>query len=226
MKKIMIGFLMLVSFSLVFAAEPVALLIQGKGKVQIIRDQKTLKFKNGELLYNNDEIKTGAESFVAIKYVDGGAAVKVFPNSVMKVSAVKSNKELGKNSVMKSGNVYSKVNNRIKGNYQVETPTTVASVKGTGFITRITADKKTLIIVLEGEVLVQNKISGKSRTVSAGYTAESDESGEISVYATHEGSVSEQELKEIEATNLDIQKTIRVQVTDDNGNIRYIDITY
>jgi hypothetical protein len=127
---------------------------------------------------------------------------------------------------MKSGNVYSKVNNRIKGNYQVETPTTVASVKGTGFISRISADKKTLIIVLEGEVLVQNKISGKSRTVSAGYTAESDESGEISVYATHEGSVSEQELREIEATNLDVQKTIRVQVTDDSGNIRYIDITY
>jgi hypothetical protein len=226
MKKIIFVVLLMAALCLAFAAEPVAYLIQGKGKVQIIRDQKVLKHKNGELLYNNDEVKTSAESFAAIKYVDGGAAVKVFPNSVMKVTAVKFNKELSKNSIMKSGNVYSKVSNRIKGGYQVETPTTVASVKGTGFISKISNGNKTHVIVLEGEVLVQNKISGISKTVSAGFTAISDETGLIELLETAEGTVSEQEMQEIEETNQEAQKTIRVQVTDDNGNIKYIDISY
>jgi hypothetical protein len=226
MKKIVIAILFLISISMIFAAEPVAYLIQGKGKIQITRDQKIIKFKNGELLYNNDEIKTGTASFAAIKYVDGAAAVKIFPNSVMKVSAVKYNKELSKNSIMNSGNVYSKINNRIKGKYQVETPTTVASVKGTGFITRIDSQKRTHIIVLEGEVLVQNKISGKSVTVTAGHTAVSGEDGEIEVTETAEGTISDQDMTEIEETNQESQKTIRVQVTDDNGDIKYIDISY
>jgi hypothetical protein len=226
MKQIILTVLLLAFIGAVFAAEPVAYLIQGKGKIQITRDQKLIKFKNGELLYNNDEIKTGSTSFAAIKYVDGGASIKVFPNSVMKVSAVKYNKELSKNTIMTGGNVYSKVNNRIKGKYQVETPTTVASVKGTGFITRIDAQKRTHIIVLEGEVLVQNKISGKSFTVSAGHSAVSGENGEIEVADTAEGEITEQEMGEIEDTNQESQKTIRVQVTDDNGNIKYLDISY
>jgi hypothetical protein len=226
MKQIILAVLLLSFIGVMLAAEPVAYLIQGKGKIQITRDQKQIKFKNGELLYNNDEIKTGSASFAAIKYVDGGASIKIFPNSVMIVSAVKYNKELSKNTIMSSGNVYSKVNNRIKGKYQVETPTTVASVKGTGFIVRIDSQKRTHIIVLEGEVLVQNKISGKTITVTPGHSAVSDENGGIEVTETAEGEISEQEMNEINDTNQESQKTIRVQVTDDNGNIKYIDISY
>ncbi len=225
MKKIFLILFILVTLSCIFAAEPIAYLMQGRGNVQIIRDEKVVKFKNGELLYNNDEIKTGGESFAAIKYVDGGAAIKVFPNSVIRISAVKYNKQLNKNTILQSGNVYSKISTKIKGAYQVETPTTVASVKGTGFVTKIDEDKKTIIIVLEGEVLVQNKDSGQSKSVQPGSTSVSDTDGNVSSGDTQPGEISEADMKEIESINKESEMTIKVQITDDNGNIKYIEIT-
>lgn len=226
MKKILLGLLLVLSICYIVAAEPVAYLIQGKGNVQIIRDKKQIKFKNGELLFNNDEIKTAGESFAAIKYSDGGAAVKVFPNSIIKVSAVKQDKKLNKSTTLQMGSLYSKVNNKIKGNYQVETPSTVASVKGTGFITKLGKDRRTYVIVMEGEVLVQNKESGNTKSVGPGLTATSEENGDVNLEDTKPGDVSEQELREMEATNQESLKSMKIQVTDDNGNIKYIEITY
>jgi len=224
-KYILMSILLIIAVS-VFAADPVAYLLQGKGNVQILRAQKPIKYKNGELLHNNDEIKTGSESFAAIKYTDGGAAVKIFPNSVVRISAVKQDKQLHKNTTLQLGSPHSSINSKIKGNYQVETPTTVASVKGTGFITKVTPDRKTIVVVLEGEVLVQNKESGKSRTVGQGSTGVSDTSGEISVEDSKTTDVSESELKEIESVKQETQKTMKIQVTDPDGNVKYIEITY
>jgi len=226
MKQIILMCLILFVVGVMFAAEPIAYLIQGKGNLQIMRDQKALKFKNGELLYNNDEIRTSGESFAAIKYMDGGAAIKVFPNSVVKLTATKQGKQLNKNTSLQLGSLYSKVNNKIKGSYQVETPTTVASVKGTGFVSKYTARKETIVIVFEGEVFLQHKESGKSKSVSPGLTGTSDATGNVEVEKTKIEDVSERELREIESTNQETQKTMKIQVTDDSGHIKYIEITY
>lgn len=226
MKQILLACLILMMVGVLAAAEPIAYLMQGKGNVQISRDKKIVKFKNGELLFNNDEIRTSNESFAAIKYMDGGAAIKVFPNSVVKLTAIKQGKQLNKNTSLQLGSLYSKVNSKIKGNYQVETPTTVASVKGTGFITKLLADKKTVIIVLEGEVFVQHKESGKSKSVEAGSTSVTDTQGNIETEKTKIDDISEKEMGEIESTNRETQKTMKIQVTDENGRIKYIEITY
>jgi len=226
MKQIILVCLILMLVGVLAAAEPIAYLIQGKGSVSISRDKKAVKFKNGELLYNNDEIKTAGESFAAIKYMDGGAAIKIFPNSVVKLTAIKQGKQLNKSTSLQLGSLYSKVNNKIKGNYQVETPTTVASVKGTGFITKLSASRQTIVIVMEGEVLLQHKESGKSKSVAPGSTGISDAQGNIEIEKTKINDVSETEMNEIESTNQEAQKTMKIQVTDDNGNIKYIEITY
>jgi hypothetical protein len=214
------------TLAILCAAEPIAYLMKSKGDVQLFRDNKSVKFKNGELLYNNDEVITNSAAYAAIKYVDGAATIKIFPNSVIKLTAIKQDKTLNKTAFVTLGSLYSKVSNKIKGMYKTETPTTVASVKGTGFITRFNADKKTYVIVTEGEVLVQNKNSGKTQSVGMGETAMSDENGDITVTPTAEGEITDAEQAEIDSANLDAQKTMRVQITDDNGNIKYIDITY
>lgn len=226
MKKIIITCIILAAFCLLAAAEPIAYFMKSKGKVEIIRERRSIRFKNGELLYNNDEIKTAGESYAALKYVDGGATLKVFPNSVIRLSAVQQDKQLNKSTTIKSGSLYSKIYDKIKGMYRVETPTTVASVKGTGFVTRLGEDGSTTVIVLEGEVLVQNKDSGKSSTVGKGSTGVSYFDGEVRTEDTQEGEISETELKEIESVSLETQKSMKVQITDKDGNIKYIEIAY
>lgn len=214
-------------FTVLAAAEPIAYLMQGKGNMQIMRANKAIKYKSGEMLFNNDEIKTGGESFAAIKYLDGGATIKVFPNSIIKLSAIKQGKALDKSTSITKGGLYSKVNSKIKGGFQVETPTTVASVKGTGFLTKYDiADKRTIINVLEGVVEVQHKESGKTTQSAAGSTTVSSADGEVDTQPSQAGDVSEKEMEQIEATNQQAQKTLKIQVTDDKGNLKYIEITY
>jgi hypothetical protein len=226
MKKLSLVLLILTIVIALYAADPVAYLVKTKGSVQLYREQKAQKFKNGELLFNNDEIITNSQSYAAVKYMDGSATLKVFPNSVLRVNATKQGKLLDKNVAVQLGSVYSKVSNKIKGAYKVESPNTVASVKGTGFIFRYNADKKTIVIVLEGEVLVQNKASGKSMTVTRGQTAVSDDDGNIEIHDTTPEEISDDEQSEIDTTSQENLKTIRIQVADEQGNLKYIEITY
>jgi len=226
MKKLTLILIILSIGIAIFAADTVAYLVKTKGSVQLYREQKALKFKNGELLFNNDELITNSQAYAAVKYMDGSATLKVFPNSVLKITATKQGKLLDKNVAVQLGSVYSKVSNKIKGAYKVESPNTVASVKGTGFIFRYNADKKTIVIVLEGEVLVQNKASGKSVTVTRGQTAVSDDDGNIEVHETTPEEISEEEQTEITTTSQEGQKTIRVQVMDEQGKLKYIEISY
>ncbi|HOZ00366.1 MAG TPA: FecR family protein [Candidatus Syntrophosphaera sp.] len=225
-KKLYLVILLGLLITVLTAAESVAYLMQGKGNLQILRASRSIKYKNGELLLNNDEVKTGSEAFAAIKYLDGGAIVKVFPSSIIKLAAKKQGKTLDKNTSLNQGSLYSKVNNKIKGNYQVETPTTVASVKGTGFLTKYTEDRKTIVIVLEGVVEVQHKESGKRTTTNAGFTTVISENGDLDTHPTTEVELSQEERTEINTTDQQDQKTMKIQVIDENGNLKYIEITY
>lgn len=224
MKKIFLLILVLISISFLIAND-VALLSSVKGKVSLQRDKKNVNFKAGDMLRNKDEIRTGGESFAAYKFIDATATIKVFANSVVEINADKKGKNLNKNVKVSGGSVLSS----IKGSgsaFQVETPTTVASVRGTEFLTKVNADGSTLIIVTEGTVLVESKLTGETKSVSKGSTGYVDSDGAMDVEPTTPGQIDELEQAELDASQPANPKTMRIQVTDENGNIRYINVTY
>ena len=225
MKKIvLIAIFVTLAFSLM-SVEAVAYISASKGKVELTRNTKAQKFKVGDLLQNNDELRTGGESFAAYKFVDDSANIKVFPNSVVKITAKKGGSKLNKSVSVTKGSVLSKVKKN-SGAFQVETPTTVASVRGTGFLTKVSENNLTMIIVTEGEVLVEIKESGETRAVAAGNTAQIDEFGNMAIETSTEEEISDLEQAEIEADQEKEYKTMRIQVLDEQGNVKYIEITY
>ncbi len=224
MKKITIIILIALTVSFVFA-DSVAYLSTSKGTVSLNRNNKAVKFKTGEMLQSKDELRTGAESFAAYKFIDGGANIKVFANSVVEINASKSGKNLNKSVKVTKGSVLSNVT-KGRGNYQVETPTTVASVRGTDFLTQVAIDGTTIIIVTDGVVELVSP-TGEVITVEAGYTAYIDADGNITVSETTAEEAKMVEDADREDSTLEShKKTMRIQVTDDQGSIRYIDIKY
>lgn len=180
MKRYILTIIICLSLVWVYA-QNVAVLAGMKGDISVVREGKTIKIKNNDLLKNFDEIRSGEESFAAIRFIDNGATTKLFPNSVLIISAEKSGKNLNKHNNLAKGMIQSKVTPK-SGQYVVETPNTVASVKGTDFITQYLLSRTT-IGVIEGEVEIRNKIS--NRTVS---------SGEDEVYSSDdEGNIGEEE---------------------------------
>ncbi len=224
-KTIITMILMLVGLSML-SAGVVGLFTATKGKVSLTRNSRNLKFKNGDMLYDADEIRTGKESFAAYKYIDGSSTIKVFANSYVKVSGSRATKGVNKTTQVRSGSVYTKVTPGRGGTMTVETPTSVASVKGTGFLTKVNEFDEATWIVTDGAIMLKVMDSEDSTEVKAGQTAFVDQYLNLEVRETTEEDLSEIEQAEIEAAQTYIPKKVTVQVADEQGRIRYIEITY
>lgn len=209
----------------IFATNEVALLSAAKGKVELSRTGKLLRFKTGDLLRSNDELRTGGESFAAYKYIDGSSTVKVFSNSVVRLQASSSGKKMVKQVVLSKGSVFSKVKPQ-SGTFMVQTPTTVASVKGTGFLSKMTIDKQSMFVVTDGEVMLKILDNNEQKSVTAGKTAIVEADGRFVIRLSTPEDLSEIEQAEIESSRELDNKTMRIPVLDPSGKLKYIEITH
>ncbi|GAB1468603.1 hypothetical protein MASR2M64_13410 [Candidatus Cloacimonadota bacterium] len=225
MKRIIVTLILASIAIFLVAADSVALLSASKGKVDLSRDAKAIKFKTGDLLKNNDQLRTGGESFAAYKYIDGSSTIKVFSNSVVTITANRSGKTLSKKVVVNKGSIFTDVKPKT-GAFMVQTPTTVASVKGTGFLTKITDDGQSLFIVTDGVVELKILDGEDVKSVAAGKTAVIDGTGKYEIRDSSPEDTSAIEQAEIESSQSNELKIIRIPVVDAAGKTKYIEIKY
>lgn len=225
MKKHILAIFILVLALSLLNANAIATLSAYKGKLSIQRGSNPLKYKNGELLMDKDLLKTGDESFAAYKYADASTTVKMFANSIATLSATKNGKQLDKSVEVKKGNVYSSIQ-KGKGSYQVITPTTVASVKGTEFFTQVEDNGRSTFIVNEGEVELRIRATDETARVGKGKTATISPSGELILRDTVAEDLSQIEEAEMEADTTQEPHKIRIPLLDESGNRKYIEISY
>lgn len=140
-------------------------------KAQLIIESGTVQIKteggswipaqNGTLLYQSDTIKTGRNTSVSIV---------LFKSSIIRLD---SNTEVTINEILEQdGETHVKIQqdigrtwnsiSKLSGidNYEVQTPTTIASVRGTSFDVNVTANGKTDIGVENGTVNVSSVQNG------------------------------------------------------------------
>lgn len=225
MKRIIVLTIILSLSALLLAADAVALLSAAKGKVDLSRAAKQLKFKNGDLLQNNDELRTGGESFAAYKYIDGSSTIKVFSNSMVKISANRNGKSLSKKITVNKGSVLTSVKPKT-GSLIVQTPTTVASVKGTEFLTRITDTDQSVFVVTEGEVELKILDQPEPKSVAKGKTAVVETDGTIEIRNSSREDLSALEKAEVDAGQEPETKSMLIPVIDASGRTKYIEISY
>ncbi len=225
MKRILLIAIIGLAILSLAANSGVAYLSANKGKVELNRDKKAIKYKAGELLKDEDIIKTGGESFAAYKFIDGSSTVKIFANSIVKIKAAASGKHLSKTVAVSKGSVYSSVKKN-KGSYRVDTPGTVASVKGTGFLTGVSGRDETRYIVVDGVIQIEIKATGEKKDLAAGKTAIIDIDGNYQEYDSTDEEL--QDLQDIQdsAGSAQDPRVIRIPVQNEAGQIKYIEIRY
>ncbi len=202
------------------ADDPVALTIKVKGNVKLSRGEQINDLGKGEMLMNNDELNSYEDSYAAAKFVDGSSLIKLFPNSTLKIQAeVNSDNQLDKKSYLERGNIYSKVMKKA-GVYEVETPTTVASVKGTEFLISVSDTGETTITTFRGIVRMENKTDGEAADVGPGMTATSSGAGPIVVETVKDGDIDEQVIEEIE--ELEETTDLEIELKGPDGDTRKV----
>ncbi len=222
MKKILLSVVLLIALTCLFAENPIALLFQAKGTVSLQRNEEEEQAaKKGELLINNDKLTTGQKSFAAVKYTDNGSLLKVFPWSIVTINGTKDGEVLAKKAKLEAGQIFSKINSHMKDQYRIETSNTVASVKGTTFLTIVDPEGTTWIHMFEGLLEVENTVTGKSFNLEPGKTAESRSDGEVNIGPTPK--LNDEIMEYIKDDIAGTQK-IKIPLRDADGNIKYIEL--
>ncbi|TNE69404.1 hypothetical protein EP331_14135 [bacterium] len=177
-------------------------------------------------LFDSDTLRTDANGYAAVQFMDN-SLVKVKPNSLLIIRG----EVLDKNSTasriaVEVGEVFMNVTKR-QSKFEVQTPTAVATVKGTSYNTEVSGDGSTIVSVLSGSVELLAIMSGQKVTLTRKDRGKVDsKNSNLSV-----SKMSDKDLngKENEYSNLDSgtkPKTIRLRFGNNAGQSRQVEIQY
>jgi len=161
----------LITFALLYAAETVAIVLKSVGNVSLTHGDKAaaVKMDKGLRLQDGDKIVTADKSFAAVRFVDDASTIRIRANSTCRIKAKKEKDAILKNVYLEAGALYAKVTQQ-RGKFEISTPTSVASVKGTEWITEQKFEGPTLYHCLGGAVEVSNEVG--TALARAGETVE------------------------------------------------------
>ena len=185
--------IILVTASQFVLAQRIAIATKAMGAVEIDKKAKPgyNSLKAGTILDDGDRIRTGSDGFTLVIFIDDKSQLKIKGDSEVTIAGKKIASAISKNIRMDNGTVRAQVNKQRKGEFVIQSTTSVASVKGTDFWFIANSEEGDMVIGLEGIVDLFNVISGLSVDVTAGNTGTSDSNGNIDVNETNQNTIPE-----------------------------------
>ncbi len=210
--------------TLVVAGSKVAVSTKVKGKVEVRPDRKTNYeyLKTGKILEDKNQIKTGKNGFVSVIFIDDKSTLKIKEDSEVEITGKRTTTKISKEIFMDIGTLRATIGKQQQGEFVIQTPTSVASVKGTDFWLSTDPIRGDLLITLDGLVSFTNSTTGETVSVSGGSSGISLPSGELSVAVTNPASIPE-DPTDIEE---DTGNELRIYFTGPDGEEKSILIRY
>ena len=200
----------------------IAVTTKVKGLVEImpVGNNNFANLKPGTILSDGDKIRTGSSGFTAIIFIDDKSTLKLKENSEAVITGQRSARSIAKKINMDVGTVRATVNKQ-NSNFVIQTPTSVASVKGTDFWMITDPVDGDLVIGLEGLVTLTNNETGAEVDVTEGTSGSSTPDGVVDVEETEESSIPE------DPTDQDEQQAeIKIYFEGPNGEQKVMIIEY
>ena len=204
------------------SANKIAVTTKVKGLVEImaVGNDNFKDLKPGTILSDGDKLRTGSSGFVAVIFIDDKSTLKLKENSEAVISGQRSSKSIAKKINMDIGTIRATVNKQ-NTDFVIQTPTSVASVKGTDFWLITDPAEGDLIIGLEGLVGLTNSETGEEIDVSEGLSGISTPDGSLGVEETNSTSIPDDPTDDGEEENL-----IRIYLEGPNGEQKVMIIDY
>lgn len=172
------------------AAAKIAVITKVKGRVEMERGNSGYNaLKPGIILEDGDRIRTGDQGFTAIIFIDDKSLLKVKHNTEVVITGKRDVASINKQANISEGTLRAKVSKQRKGEFVIQSPTSVASVKGTDFWFISDPDGGDQVIGIEGIVALTNSLTGLSVDVTEGFTGFSTLDGSVNTAETDPSSV-------------------------------------
>ena len=208
-------------FSFVLGSK-IAVVTKVKGLVEIMPTGKTefYDLKAGTILSSGDKIRTGKSGFTAIIFIDDKSTLKLKGNSEAVITGQRTAASISKKINMDIGTVRATIKKQ-NTDFVIQTPTSVASVKGTDFwllTDPVTGDQ---IICVEGTVGLVNSETGEDVDVTEGMSCISIPDGTLELSETDPSSIPDDPSGEQEGPS-----QIRIYLEGPNGEQKVMVIEY
>ena len=200
----------------------IAVTTKVKGLVEImpIGKDNFANLKPGIILSDGDKIRTGSSGFTAIIFIDDKSTLKLKENSEAVITGQRSSRSIAKKINMDVGTIRATVNKQ-NSNFVIQTPTSVASVKGTDFWMITDPVEGDIVIGLDGVITLTNNETGSEVDVTQGTSGTSTSDGNVGIEETEQSSIPE------DPTDQDEQEyEIKIYFEGPNGEQKVMIIEY
>lgn len=219
-----LSFVLILSISLLFGADKVAMAVKVKGDVKVYKVDTAdgISLKPGTPIHDQDKIvSNGKKSSAMIMFLDDKSILKIRENSQFVVGGKKSPEGISKNINLGYGKMTVNVSPQKGKQFVVSTPTSVASVKGTEFFISSDPTDGDQFILFSGLLEVENGVSGQIINMTEGETANSSPDGDLESHET-----TEEEMEESEEEDSGQVNELRFQFEDESGNTKEVIIQF
>ncbi len=180
------------------------------------------KAQRGETLASGDRVKTGEKSIAVVKFKDN-SLVRVRERSELTVTGESKNASFSKSVNVEKGVVgFNIQKQKADEEFRFTSPTSVASIRGTGGQFAADALSDTLVVI-EGAVRFTNKISSQSVDVLAGFTGISNPDGSIE---TRPSTAEERKAATQVSSTSERENTLELEFRDGQGTRKQLKIEY
>ncbi|HKJ68832.1 MAG TPA: FecR family protein [bacterium] len=171
------------------AQENIAVTTKSEGEARLKRvtaDTFGVELILGTTIQNQDRIRTGDPGFGVIVFVDDKSQLKIRSNSEIEIlgDAERRAALIAKRVRMENGKLKAEISPQGQGGFEIITPTSVASVKGTTFWIVVDVAGGDRVFVQSGQVLLLNSASGDSVLIAADETGSSTPDGQVQTMPT------------------------------------------
>lgn len=148
----------------------IAVVLKVVPPVQLRRSDKEefVPLKRDDRIFPGDRIVCSEGGYASLIFTDSAVEIKLFPNTELTFQGKRSKDTILKRLFLPFGCLWTKVKH---GDVEVITPASVASVKGTEWWTLVESSNLAKIVVIEGDVEVRHRTTGRRETVTTGLTA-------------------------------------------------------
>jgi hypothetical protein len=170
--------------------DKIAVATKVKGEVELMKVGKN-KFNDlrpGTILDDGDKIRTGGNGFAAVIFIDDKSTLKLIEDSEVVITGQRTAASISKKINMDGGTIRATVKKQ-NTDFVIQTPTSVASVKGTDFWLLSDPTTGDQVIGLEGIIGLVNSETGQEVAVTVGMTGSSTPDGQVLSLETDPSSI-------------------------------------
>ena len=198
----------------------VATKVKGDVELMKVETDNFLGLNPGTILSDGDKIRTGKSGFAAIIFIDDKSTLKIKENSEVVLTGQRTAASISKKINMDGGTIRATITKQ-NTDFIIQTPTSVASVKGTDFWMITDPISGDQIIAIEGIIGLVNIETGQAVDVTEGMTGSSTPDGQTSIEETDPSSIPDDPSDQQEGPSV-----IRIYLEGPNGEQKVMVIEY